>query len=508
MADAPALGAGAAQAAWRFDPSLAYQRLSCVPFRPPPARRRPPPYTSRAMQITATPAPKSTVVLEIELPAERLDRAVHEAVRHLSRRTRVPGFRPGKAPRPLLERHLGPGAILDDAVDHLVHDAYRQALVDKDLLPLTNANVEVVQAEEGKPLVFKATVQVRPEVELGDFKHFNFGPDIETIDIERVDKVLEELRDQNATLAAVEDRGAREGDYAVISFTGTRDGEPFEGGASERMPIILGQERLIPGFEANLTGLEVGGKTEFDITFPEDYPESELAGKPGHFAVELKELREKVLPDLDDDFIATLGDFRDMETLRADIKARLERNALDRARHGFADRIIEYAVANATLELPDILVDQEVEVMHDEFRATLARQGIGEEAYLMAVDKAESDLHAEFRPGAEKRVRTLLVLSKVADAEGVVVPDDEVEAEVARGRTRYADDARLQAYFDSERGRSYIRSTLRRSRVVEQLIDAWLAAHPEHAPLPHLEDAPASTIEGGEAAANAEIAVG
>ena len=455
------------------------------------------------MQITATPAPKSTVVLEIELPAERLDRAVDEAVRHLSRRTRVPGFRPGKAPRPLLERHLGPGAVLDDAVDHLVQDAYREALVEQDLLPLTNADVEVVQAEEGKPLVFKATVQVRPEVELGDYKQFNFSPEIETIDGPRVEKVLEELRDQNATLAAVEERGAREGDYAVISFVGTRDGEPFEGGTSDRMPLILGQERLIPGFEANLVGLEVGGKTEFDITFPEDYPETELAGKAAHFAVELKELREKVLPDLDDDFIRTLGDFESVDALRADIKTRLERNALDRARHGFADRIIDYAVANATLELPDILVDQEVEVMHDEFRGTLARQGITEEAYLKAVDKAESDLHAEFRPGAEKRVRTLLVLSKVADAEGVAVADPEVDAEVARGRERYAEDARLQAYFESERGRSYIRSTLRRSRVVEQLIDEWLAAHPEHAPMPHLEDAPASAIEGGEAAANA-----
>ena len=458
------------------------------------------------MQITATPAPRSTVVLEIELPAERLERAVDAAVRNLSRRTRVPGFRPGKAPRPLLERHLGPGAILEDAVDHLVQDAYRQALVDQDLLPLTNADVEVVQAEEGKPLVFKATIQVRPDVQLGDYRQFNFGPDVETIDDARVDKVLEELRDQNATLAAVEDRGAREGDYAVISFVGTRAGEPFEGGSSERMPIILGQERLIPGFEANLLGLEVSGKTEFDIAFPDDYPEIELAGKSAHFAVEIRELREKVQPDLDDDFIRTLGDFADVDALRADIKARLERNALDRARHGFADRIIEYAVANATVDLPDVLVDQEVEVMHDEFRGTLARQGISEAAYLKAVDKAESDLHTEFRPGAEKRVRTLLVLSKVADAESVVAPDAEVEAEIARGRERYADDPRLLAYFDSDRGRSYIRSTLRRSRVVEQLIDVWLADHPEHAPLPHIEDAPASMIEGGEAAASASIA--
>ena len=460
------------------------------------------------MQITATPAPNSTVVLEIELPAERLDRAVGQAVRHLSRQTRVPGFRPGKAPRPVLERHLGPGAVLDDAVDHLVQDAYREALVDQDILPLTNADVEVVQAEEGKPLVFKATVQVRPEVQLGDYKQFNFRPEIDTIDDARVAQVLDELRDQNATLSAVEDRGAKDGDYAVISFVGTRDGEPFEGGSSERMPIILGQERLIPGFEANLMGVDVGGTKDFDLTFPDDYPETELAGKVAHFVVEIKELREKVLPDLDEDFIRTLGDLADVDALRADVRARLERNALDRARHGFADRIIDYAVANATLDLPAILVDQEVEVMHDEFRATLARQGIGEEAYLKAVEKTEADLHGEFRPGAEKRVRTLLVLSRVADGEGVAVPDADVEAEIARGRERYAADARLLAYFDSERGRSYIRSTLRRSRVVEQLIDEWLAAHPEHPPLPHLEDAPASTIEGGEAAANASIVAG
>jgi trigger factor len=516
MADAPALGAGAAKAAWRFDSSLAYQQAdgerarSAATMRvaaPAPASVTHPPYTSRAMQITSTPAPKSTVVLEIELPADDLARAIGESVRHLSQRTRVPGFRPGKAPRPVLERHLGPGAVLDDAVEHLVERSYRKALVDQAILPLTNADVDVVQAEEGKPLVFKATVQVRPEVALGDYKQFNFRPEIDTIDDAKVDQVIDELRDQNSTLAAVEDRGAREGDYAVISFAGTRDGAPFEGGSSERMPLILGQERLIPGFEANLLGLEVGGKTAFDITFPDDYPETELAGKPAHFEVELRELREKVQPDLDDDFLKTLGDFADLAALRADVRARLERNALDRARHAFADRIIEYAVANATLDLPDILVEQEVEVMHDEFRGSLARQGIGEEAYLKAIEKTEADTHADFRPGAEKRVRTLLVLSKVAETEGVVVPESEVDAEIAKGRERYAGDHKLNAYFDSDRGRSYIRSTLRRSRVVEGLIDEWLTGHPDHPALPHLEDAPSSTIEGDQAAANAAIGV-
>jgi trigger factor len=442
------------------------------------------------MQITRTPAPKSSVQLEVELPADRLDRAVGEAVRRLSRRTRVPGFRPGKAPRPVLERTLGPGVVLDEAVEHLVQDAYREALLSEDIIPLANADVEIVQAEEGKPLVFKATVPVRPEVQLGDVRNFNFRPEIDVIDDARVDQVVEELRDQNATLAAVEDRGAKDGDYAVISFVGTRDEEAFDGGSSDRMPLILGQERLIPGFEANLVGLKVGDTTEFDITFPEDYGEESLAGQTAHFSVELKELREKILPDLDEDFLAGLGDFDSLEALRADIRRRLEANALDRARHGFADRIIEYIVANATVDLPDVLVDQEVEVMHDEFRATLARQGIGEDAYLKAVEKTGDDLHAEFRPNAERRAKTLLVLSKVADVEGVEVPEADIEAEIARGRERYGSDARLASYFDSERGRAFIRSTLRRSRVVEAIIDDWLAAHPDHPPLPHLEDTP------------------
>ena len=464
-----------------------------------------PPYTSRPMQITRTPAPKSTIQLQIELPPERLDRALDAAVRALAKRTRIPGFRPGKAPRPVLERHLGPGVVMDEAVDHLMQDAYREAIIKEDILPLSNADVEVVQAEEGKPLIFKAIVPIRPDVKLGDYRNFNFKPEIDTIDDARVDQVIEELRDQNATLAAVEDRGAKDGDYAVISFVGTKDGQPFDGGTSERMPLILGQERLIPGFETNLVGLKVGDTTEFDITFPDDYPDESLAGKPAHFNVELKELREKILPDLDDDFLASLGDFASFDALRTDIRSRLEANATDRARHDFADRIIEYAVANATVELPEVLVDQEVEVMHDEFKGSLARQGIGEEAYLKAVEKSHDELHADFRPNAEKRAKTLLVLSKVADAEGIDVPDADVEAEVEQGRQRYAGDERLTSYFGSDRGRSFIRSTLRRSRVVEKLIDEWLAAHPEHPPLLHLEDVAGSAVTGESAQANSSI---
>lgn len=447
------------------------------------------------MNVTATPAPKSSMLVEVELPPERLARAVDQAVQRLGRRTKVPGFRPGKAPRPILERVLGPGVVLDEAVERLVHDAYREALLEKAILPLSNGDVEIVQAEEGKPLIFKATVPVRPEVALGDYRNFNFRPEVETIDDAKVDKVLDELREQQATLVAVEERAAQTGDYAVISYEGTRDGQPFEGGSSRRMPLVIGEERLIPGFEGHLVGLRPGDAVDFDITFPEDYPEESLRGQTAHFAVELRELREKVLPPLDDDLARSVGEFTTVAELRDEVRRRLEGNALDRARHDFADRIIEYAVSNATMELPDVLIDQEVEVMHDELRASLARQGISEEAYLKATGKSEPDIHADLRPQAEKRVRVLLVLSKIAETEGVEVPDAEVEAEVGRARERYASSPRLVRYFEGDRGRGFIRSTLRRSRVVEKLIDEWLAAHPEQPPIPHLEDDRPPAIE-------------
>jgi len=456
------------------------------------------------MNVTASPAPKSSILLEVEVPTDRFDRAIRDAVGRLSRRTRVAGFRPGKAPRPILERVLGPTAVLDEAVDTLVQSAYREAILEEGIVPLTNADVEIVEAVEGQPLKFKATVQVRPDVTLGDYSGFNFRPEIEEIDDPKVDKVVEELRDQNAQLAAVEDRGAQNGDWAVIGFLGTQDGHAFDGGQADRMPLVLGEDRLIPGFEANLVGLKPGESTEFDITFPEDYPEETLAGQVANFKVDLKELREKILPDADDAFAQAMGEYADLAALKADIRERLGRNALDRARHEFSDKIIEYAVANATIDLPDVLIDQEVEVMHDEFRSSIARQGITEEAYLKATGQTEADLHTEFRPRAEQRTKVLLVLSKIAETESIDVPEADIEAQINLARERYQDPKTVR-YFESDRGRNFIRSTLRRTRVVETLVDRWLAAHPEHPALPHLEDDAPSAVGHAQAEANASI---
>jgi trigger factor len=255
-------------------------------------------------------------------------------------------------------------------------------------------------------------------------------------------------------------------------------------------------------------GATKGEEREFDVVFPEDYQEESLRGQKTHFAVTVKELRAKVLPEATDEFARSVGKFEDLTGLKAELRKRLEEDALDRARHDFADKIIEYAAANATVDLPDVLIDQEVDVMRDEMRSALARQGIGEEAYLKVAGKTEEDLHKEFRPQAEKRVKTLLVLSEIAKARGVEVPDSDVQAEIARARSRYANNQGLVRYFESERGRNYIRSTIRRSRTVEQLVDEWLAAHPEAPRMPHLEDTEASsTVETPSAEAAASVGV-
>jgi trigger factor len=447
------------------------------------------------MKVTTRPAEHSSVVLEVEFPADQVRRQVDESVRHLARRTKVPGFRPGKVPRPLLERALGvrrddPDAenpIFDDAKEHLFERSVLEAVREKDLDVLQIPEPSWTSFAEDEGATYTVTLPIRPDVKLGAYSEFPFEITIDEINDESVDKVIEQLRDQQSSLVPVEGRGAATDDYAVIRFTGSSDGKPIDGATTDRMPLIIGRERFIPGFEDNLVGLKEGDSKTFTITFPGDYQEADLAGKPADFEVGMLELREKRMPDADDDFARAMGTYEDLAALREEIKTRLERNSLDRARHVFADRIIDFAVANATVDLPDLLIESEQEVMFDELKVRLAEQGIAYEDYLRATERDEAQVRAEFRPDAEKRVKTLLVLSAIADKEGIEVTDEELAIELDRSRERYVDNPRLISYLESARGRTYTRSLLRRSKVVETLIDRWIEQHPEFGNVQHIE---------------------
>jgi trigger factor len=457
--------------------------------------------------VTTRPAERRSVVLEVELTPERVRRSVDESVRHLARRTKVPGFRPGKAPRQLLELALGvrrddpdaPNPFYDDAKEHLFEQSVLQAVEQEDLDVLSIPEPEWTTFEEGSGASYRVTLTLRPHVELGAYADYPFKIEIEEIDAPRIDKVVEQLRDQQASLLPVEERGAQNGDYAVIGFVGQRDGEPIEGAQAERLPLVIGNENMIPGFEEQLVGMREGDKKTFSIKFPDDYQEAELAGQPVEFEVELRELREKRLPEADDDFAQSLGAYADLAALRDEIGRRLERNSLDRARHHFADRIIEFAVANATVELPDLLVEREVEVMLDELRVRVAEQGIGFEEYLRATERDEAKLRTDFKPDAEKRVKTLLVLSEIAEREQIEVSDADLEAELARSRERYAGNQSLLNYLESPRGRAYTRSLLRRSQTVETLIDRWIEANPEFSHVQHLHEDQSSNTPADDA---------
>lgn len=447
-------------------------------------------------KVTTRPAERSSVVLEVEFPADEVRRSVAESVRHLARRTRVPGFRPGKAPRALIERSLGinrddpavPDPLYDDAKEHLFETSVLEAAREQDLDLLAVPEPEWLTFSETGGASYRVVLPIRPEVKLGAYTDYPFGITIDEITDAEVDKVIDQLRDQQASLVPVEGRGAQADDYAVIKFSGSRDGTPVEGAQAERMPLIIGRERFVPGFEDQIVGLAEGDSKSFTITFPEDYPEAELAGKPVDFEVTLLELREKRMPDADDDFARSLGNYDDLAALRTEIRARLERNALDRARHVFSDRIIEFAVANASVELPDLLVERELEIMLDELRVRLAEQGIAYDEYLRVTERDEAKVLEEFKPDAERRVKTLLVLAEIAQKENVEISDAELEAEIERSRERYAGNPKLVAYLESARGRTYTRSLLRRAKLVETLVDRWIDQHPEFKNVQHLHD--------------------
>ena len=437
---------------------------------------------------------QSTVVLEVHITDKELQNAINEGVRHLARRTRIPGFRPGKAPRPMIERALGvdrtdpeaPDPVYDEAREHLYQRTVIQAVAEsgKDVLELPR-EPEWTQFEEGVGATYEVTLPVRPEVELGDYTDYPFTPEIEEVTDEQIDEVIEQLRDQQASLVPVEDRGAENEDYAVISFEGRRDGEPVDGAQSDRFPLVLGKERMIPGFEAHLVGMKEEDERTFSVTFPDDYAEESLQGAEVEFNAKLLELRERKLPEANDEFAGLVGEFEDMGELRADLVTRMGVNSLDRARHQFADRIIEYAAGNATLELPDVLVEREIGVMIDELKVRVSEQGIAYEDYLRVTEKDEAALREDSREQAEQRVKVLLVLGAIADKEEVAVSDEEVQFEIDRVNADPNAGDSIKQYLDSDRGRSYIRSQLRRSQTVEMLADRWIEAHPEFENVQH-----------------------
>ncbi len=426
--------------------------------------------------VTSRPEPGSKVVLEIEVDADEVNRHFATAYRHVAERTRVPGFRPGKAPRAVVDRYVGRASVVAEALDHLVSDSYESALDQVDVIPIDQPDVDIDPSAlaEGSALSFTATVPVRPEVELGSYTDYPFELETPEVTDEQVEGVITELREQQGSLRPIDGRPAQNGDVVAVKYTGTIGGEPFEGGSSDRMPLILGENRMIAGWEDQVVGMEMGATKGFDITFPDDYRVEELRGKEAHFEVELLDMRERILPEVDDEFARSVAEVQTVDELRAEIRDALGKRAEAEARHAYSDRIIDFATSNATVELPEVMIANEVEIMRDELRTRLAQQRIGMEQYLSLAKQTPEELTNELREPASRRVKTLLVLSAIAEKEGIDASDEEIDTEIADQLARYGDDRQLRDYLSSRRGRAYLRMTLRNRTLVERLVDRSL----------------------------------
>jgi trigger factor len=376
----------------------------------------------------------------------------------------------------VIDRFVGRGSVLAEALDHLVSDAYEAALRQTDVWPIDQPDVDIDPAglAEGQPITFTATVPVRPDVELGAYTDYPFSLEVPAVTDEQVGQVIEELREQQATLRPIDGRPAAKGDIASVKFAGTIDGEPFEGGSADRLPLVIGEDRMIPGWEENLIGMAIGETKGFDVTFPDDYRVEDLRGKVAHFEVELLDLREKLLPEVDDEFAKSVSETETLEALRTEIREAMEQRATAEGRHQFGDRIIDFATSNADVELPEVMISNEIEIMRDELRTRLAQQRIGMEQYLALAKQTPEELSTELREPATRRVKTLLVLSAIAEKEGIDANDEQIDAEIAEQLARFEDDARLRDYLSSRRGRSYLRMTLRNRTLVDTLIERAL----------------------------------
>jgi trigger factor len=434
--------------------------------------------------VSTNPQPGSRVQLDIEVAPDEVDRHFATAYRHVAERTKVPGFRPGKAPRNVIDRFVGRGTVIAEAIDHLVSDAYDAALDQVAILPIDQPEVDIDPGgvAEGQGVRFTATVAVRPEVQLGAYTDYPFSLETSPVTDEQVDGVITELREEQATLRPIDERKAQKGDVAAVKFTGTIDGEPFEGGSADRLPLVIGEDRMIPGWEDHLVGMAIEETKGFDIAFPDDYRVEELQGKQAHFEVTLLDVRERILPELDDEFAKSVGEVQTVSELRDEIRDALAKRADAEARHAYADRIIDYASSNATLELPEVMITNEIEIMRDELANRLAAQRIGLEQYLALAKQTPEELTTELREPAARRVKVLLVLSAIAEKEGIDASPEEVQAEIDEQLARYGNDQRLAESLGSRRGRRYLRMTIRNRKLVDTLIDRALGTDGSAAP--------------------------
>lgn len=387
------------------------------------------------MQVTTEKLDKKQIELTIEVDEQKFEEGLQYAYKKIVKQINIPGFRKGKVPRKILEQRFGVEIFFEDAVEYIMPQAYIEAVetLDESIVPVGKPEIDIVQLEPNKPFIFKAKVEIKPEVELGEYK----GLELEKLDTavteEDVNKELEQLRQRHAQLEVVGEEGQVEnGDFVVIDFVGKVNGEPFEGGTAEDYTLEIGSGTFIPGFEDQLVGMKLNEQKVIEVTFPADYHSEELAGKEATFDVTVKEIKRKKLAELDDEFAKDISEFETLQELKNDIENKLKKRKEENAQNHLREQAIAKASENAQVDIPQAMIDTQIDDILQNFDLRLRSQGLSLEKFLQYSQQTQESIREQYQEDAKKAVKNQLVLEAIAKAEGIEVEEEDLEKEFER----------------------------------------------------------------------------
>ena len=424
------------------------------------------------MSLQVEKLEKNMAKLTIEVPAEEFEAAIKTAYNHNNGRFNIPGFRKGKAPLNMIEKMYGVGIFYEDAANAVIDASYPKAVDECEEEIVSSPEIKVTQIEKGKDFIYEATVAIKPEVTLGEYK----GVEVEKVDAtvtdEDVESALQAEQKKNGRLVTVEDRPVEDGDNTVIDFKGYVDGKAFDGGEGTDYPLTIGSHSFIDTFEEQLIGKKIGETCEVNVTFPTEYHAPELAGKPAKFDVTIKEIKKNELPELNDEFASEVSDFDTLAEYKEDLKKKLQESKEKSAKTQTENKVIEKVVENAQMEIPQPMIDTQARGMVEDYARRLQSQGLNIKDYMKYTGTTPESLMDQMTPEAVKRIKTRLVLEKVVEVENVTVADEAVDEQIAKMAEAYQMDVEKLKGLLGENEKEQIREDLK----VQAAIDVLVAA--------------------------------
>lgn len=424
------------------------------------------------MSVQVEKQEKNMAKLTIEVSAEEFGAALEKAYQKDKKKINVPGFRKGKAPRKMIEKMYGAGIFYEDAANIVIPEAYAAAAKECAEEIVSQPQISVTQIEEGKPFIFTAEVALKPAVTLGDYKGVEVEKSVIEVSEEEVEKEVDKERENNSRMIDVDDRAVEKGDIIKLDFEGFVDGEAFQGGKAEDYSLTIGSGSFIPGFEDQLIGAKIGEEKEVNVTFPEEYHEASLKGKPAVFKCTVKEIKVKELPAADDEFAKDVSEFDTLAEYKDDIRSKLVEKKEAQAKREKQNKAVDKAVANAQMEIPDAMVTEQVRRMADDFAKRLRSQGLTVEQYMQFTGMTADKLLEQMRPEALKRIQNSLVLEAIAKAENIEVSDEKVNEEIEKMAAAYKMEADKLKELIGDAEKEQMKSDLAIQAAVDMITDA------------------------------------